>query len=442
MSKTGFHHALKIDKELCIGCTHCMKVCPTKALRVKDGVAILDDSRCVDCGECYRNCPVNAIYIEQDDFDRIFDYKHKVILLPSVFLGQFPENISIAEIHGSLMELGFNHIYEVEHSYEIIKETTRNFIENTEKRPLISPFCPAVVRLIQVRFPELTENIIPIKPPLEISALYYKKKLIDRGINEKDIGIFYVTPCAAKISAVKCPVGNETSPIDGVINLDFLYNKVRMSMENDAKPAPVKEILDEKALKWTLTNGENDNIEAHGIAIDEIHNVIRFLERLENEDIPPVDFLELRACDESCAGGALSFTNRFLISERLKNRCKFLDKEPQIQDSKHINDYNHYLLENCRLKDPIEPRSIIQLDNDRIKALEKMQKVQEIYEQLPKIDCGSCGAPTCKTLARDIVMEKAEISDCIFLNRAIKNNNNVKKIWGYKKFNYKNNDNK
>ena len=50
MEKTPFFHALKIDEDTCIGCSHCMKTCPTEALRVRDGKAVLVPDRCVDCG--------------------------------------------------------------------------------------------------------------------------------------------------------------------------------------------------------------------------------------------------------------------------------------------------------------------------------------------------------------------------------------------------------
>ena len=61
---------------------------------------------------------------------------------------------------------------------------------------------------------------------MDIAAIYVRKKYIDKGIPEKEIGVFYVTQCAAKIAAIKCPVGEESSPVDGVINMDFIYNKI------------------------------------------------------------------------------------------------------------------------------------------------------------------------------------------------------------------------
>ncbi|HPK05517.1 MAG TPA: 4Fe-4S binding protein, partial [Bacteroidales bacterium] len=73
MNDKFFHHALYFCKETCIGCTHCMRVCPTQAIRVRNGKAELLPNRCIDCGECYRVCPVDAVKVEQDDFNLIYN---------------------------------------------------------------------------------------------------------------------------------------------------------------------------------------------------------------------------------------------------------------------------------------------------------------------------------------------------------------------------------
>ena len=67
MEEANFYHALKIDNDRCIGCTHCMKECPTGAIRIRDGKALIHKDWCVDCGECLKSCPTEAIYVEQDD---------------------------------------------------------------------------------------------------------------------------------------------------------------------------------------------------------------------------------------------------------------------------------------------------------------------------------------------------------------------------------------
>jgi ArsR family metal-binding transcriptional regulator len=65
----------------------------------------------------------------------------------------------------------------------------------------------------------------------------------------------------------------------------------------------------------------------------------------------------------------------------------------------------------------MEARTILKLDNDFRVALDKMAKLEEIAQKLPGIDCGACGAPTCRALAEDIVMNRATFADCLLLGR-------------------------
>ena len=65
----------------------------------------------------------------------------------------------------------------------------------------------------------------------------------------------------------------------------------------------------------------------------------------------------------------------------------------------------------------LSPRLVFTLDNDVNKALEKMTDIENLYKRLPQIDCGSCGAPTCRCFAEDVVMQKSNIEECIFILR-------------------------
>ncbi len=60
-----------------------------------------------------------------------------------------------------------------------------------------------------------------------------------------------------------------------------------------------------------------------------------------------------------------------------------------------------------------EPRPLAPLDKDLAKAIKKRKEKEDIYESLPKIDCGACGAPTCLTFAEDVVKGEAELTDCL-----------------------------
>ena len=46
--KRPFHHALKVLISECKGCTRCMRICPTEAIRVTRGKAHVNPERCID----------------------------------------------------------------------------------------------------------------------------------------------------------------------------------------------------------------------------------------------------------------------------------------------------------------------------------------------------------------------------------------------------------
>lgn len=450
MENLNFHHALKIREDLCIGCSHCMSVCPTEAIRVRNGKSWLMADRCVDCGECFRVCPVSAIIIDHDDFNFIFDYKYRVALVPAVFTGQFPEDVSMRQITSVLMDIGFTHVYEVENGVDIVRSAIQQKVkENPDIRPLISSFCPAIVRLIQVKFPALVENIMLLKPPVDISAIHIRKSMADQGIPEVETGIFYITPCAAKIAAIKDPVGELSSSITGVINMDVLFNKVYRQVKRkniQSCTLPMGKMLSEESRCWALTNGEASQIKGRSLAIDGIRNATDFLERLENEEVSGIDFLELRACDESCAGGVLTASNRFLTAERLRNQPQNnLPEEEYLHpdDLVPISENKDYLLQQIGIEE-VKPRSMMMLDENMSEAMKKMEKVNRLMQLLPMVDCGICGAPSCQALAQDIAQGKAHANQCIFIQKILEQKGELsledsikimQEVWGYGKTN-------
>jgi iron only hydrogenase large subunit-like protein len=290
-----------------------MMKCPTEAIRVVDGKAVFNSERCIDCGECYRVCPYAAVGVRQDDFEKIYNFKYRVALMPAVFCAQFPDKITYQQIYKALISIGFTHVYETENSIDCLIKPYNDYIQEQIDRPVISSFCPAIVRLIQLNFPALVHHLMLIKPPMEVTAMCIKKKFEEQGIPFSEVGIFYVTPCAAKAAGVKSSVvADATHYSGGVINMNYLYNKVYreikqkgISGEQDVAIADFR-AMSKNSLRWSLTTGETRIVDTEKkLAIDEIKNVIEFLEKLENEEVEDVDFLELRACYRSCAGGIL-----------------------------------------------------------------------------------------------------------------------------------------
>ena len=451
MEHDTFHKALEIQDDFCIGCSHCIKVCPTEALRVSGGKALLYAEWCIDCGRCFRVCPSRAIRVVDDDLDDILSYKYRVLLVPAVFYAQFEKKVPPGVINDILGDMGFSEICTVEQSADTLVEEINAYVRKASAKPVISSFCPAVIRLIQVRFPSLIDHIMLLLPPIEVTAQYYVKKWQNSGGDPSELGVFYLTPCIAKIAAVKSPVGGYESPINGVINMDYVYNRVLHAFKNKKYPEQgkgteaVNDAISSRGLRWPLTGGEASQVEGRALAIDGMTNVMDFLEKLEDEEIEePIDYLELRGCDESCAGGILVQGNRFLVADNLRAEAAAAkDTHPL------TGQYKQYCSASIKM-DAVEPRSMVKYDKDINVAIKKMEAARMLRKILPDIDCGACGAPSCEALAADIVRDDASLNNCIFMQARFEKEGSLlvgeaidlmEKVWGKDRFVNKEKDN-
>lgn len=48
-------------------------------------------------------------------------------------------------------------------------------------------------------------------------------------------------------------------------------------------------------------------------------------------------------------------------------------------------------------------------------SMRMMSDIQKIKDALPGIDCGSCGAPTCRAFAEDVVKGNATDDQCVVM---------------------------
>lgn len=413
-------HSIMLDKEKCKGCTNCIKRCPTEAIRVRNSKARIIDQRCIDCGECIRTCPYHAKYTITDSLEEINKFQYKIALPAPSFYAQF-EVDDVNKLLYALLELGFDDVFEVAKAAEIVTYFTKQFIlSEKNKKPIISSACPAVVRLIQTKFPDLIENILPIASPMEVAAYIAKKKIQrEKGIEEDKIGAFFISPCAAKMTYVNSPLGFERSYVDGVIAIKDVYGLVRSKLREikDIKPLS---IASGKGIGWAASGGESLALEIEEyVNVDGIHNVAKVLEEIENGRLRDIIYFEGLACSGGCVGGPLAVENPYVAKNRIKRlSSKLKDKEESLSawTEEIINSFS-LKLEDVLFEKELETNPVLELDSDIERAMEKFEKVNSILSMLPGLDCGACGSPTCKTLAEDIVRGFANDTDCIFILR-------------------------
>ena len=406
----NYFHSVTLDEEKCRGCTNCIKRCPTEAIRVRKGKARIIKERCIDCGECIRICPQHAKKAISDDFSCISSYKYKIAIPAPSLYSQFKPEYSVKKLLNALKLVGFDDVFEVARAAEFVTEETKKLLSSgTAKKPMISSACPAVVRLIQVRFPNLIDNLVKPDSPMEVAARFIKKKTaMEKKLDPSDIGVFFITPCAAKVTSVKAPYEHQNTFVDGAISIKDIYLKILSKLEKADESGDLAKAGFE-GIQWANPGGECLGLGTDRfLAVDGIHNVITILEAIENDKLDGVDFIEALSCTGGCLGGPLTVENLYVAKTKLK---------------KHIDDAKKYGKNNAipdRYEDNIAwtgnlvYKPIMKLDDDLGMAMKKLESLEKINKELPGLDCGACGAPSCRALAEDIVRGMASETDCIF----------------------------
>jgi iron only hydrogenase large subunit-like protein len=407
-----FYHSVTLDEDKCKGCTNCIKRCPTQAIRVRDGKARIISERCIDCGECIRVCPHHAKRAIYDPLTKMDDYAYTIALPAPTLYGQFNNLSDIDYVLTGLLDMGFDSVFEVSKSAEIISDATRRLIrQGGLKMPVISTACPAMVRLIRVRFPDLCDNVLRLISPMQAAARQAKREAMARtGLKKEEIGVFFISPCPAKVTDVRSPIGMDESWVDGVLAISDIYPRLLEKMNKIVTPRPVAEsgII---GVSWANSGGESSAlIREQYLAADGVENVMAVLEQLEDARFGELDFIELNACPGGCVGGVLTVENPYVAKARIQKLRKYL---PVSLNHIEQEDDMTELWWNCKL----EYAGVMKLSDDLNEAMDMMAGIERIVKVLPDLDCGSCGAPSCRALAEDIVTQKARLNDCIFILR-------------------------
>ncbi len=414
----NFFHSVTLEADLCKGCINCLKRCPTEAIRVRNGKASIIKEYCIDCGECIRICPHRAKKATFDPLEFINTFEYKIALPPPSLYAQFNNLDDKSLVLDALVSFGFDDVFEVAVGAEMVSELTRQLIkEKSHKLPLISSACPSVVRLIRVKFPNLIDFISPISSPMEIAAeLAVKKALKRTGLPRHKIGVFFITPCPAKVTSVYTPLDRDKSQVDGVIAMSEIYPRLLSYMKNiymnnydDAFSSELS-VAGRIGISWGRRGGEASGLLIDNyLAADGIENVIRVLEDLEDAKLKNLEFIELNACNGGCVGGVLAVENPYIAKVKLNSLRKYLPVS-----GTHISGS---VPENAYKSKSIEFMPVYNLGDTIEQSIKLMQKADKLMEKFPGLDCGCCGAPTCRAHAEDVAKGIASEKDCIHILR-------------------------
>ena len=411
-----YKHSVSLERDKCKGCTTCLKRCPTEAIRIRDGHAVINSGRCIDCGECIRVCPYKAKKATHDSLSVLDSYKYTIALPAPSLYGQFDNLDNIGYIIRGLLDLGFDDVFEVACAAELVSAYTRKYLTREDvKKPVISSACPAIMRIISMNYPYLCENIMPILPPVDVAAILARKKALleHPELKPEDIGIIFISPCPAKVSYVKNSFAGERNYISATVSVrDIYFALLDVMKKREDEPLDMTE-SGMIGIGWASTGGESTAIlNERYLAADGIENCIRVLDQIDNSDITTLDFVELNACSGGCVGGAMTVANPYIAQARLQSLKRYLPVSPNRPASDWIPD--EYFIEKT-----VEYNPYSLLSDDRKTAMRMMSEIESITEELPGLDCGSCGAPTCMAFAEDIVKNETSADECTVIMREI-----------------------
>jgi [FeFe] hydrogenase (group B1/B3) len=323
-----------INKERCVECGMCAKVCPYSAIsnfkrpcevscKVKaismseTKAAFINNEKCIACGACVYQCPWGAIMDKSYILNAIdvlkksennTKYKVYAVVAPSIS-SQFIY-AKLGQVISGIKELGFFTVVEAALGADMVAYAEAK--ELSEKGFLTSSCCPAFVTYVQKVFPDLAPFVSHNLSPMATLGKYIKS-------NDPGSKIIFIGPCTAKKMEI---VNEKVAPYIDItltfeelqalfdskdidittLGLDVLDNASyygRIFARSGGLSDAVSQALKEQGLdNFDLKAVPCDGIEACKIALMKATKKI-----LEG------NFIEGMACQGGCIGGAGCLTH-------------------------------------------------------------------------------------------------------------------------------------
>lgn len=417
-ARPGGRLSIVVDPGRCVGCVSCCRACPTGAIRVRDGLAVADRELCIDCGECIRWCRRGAVRAATATPADLRRFRYTVAIPSLTLYSQFGRDAEPGHVLHALRSVGFDEVHDLSAMCDMHASATDAYLTECQGPwPKISVTCPAVIHLILLRYPDMIDNLLPIEPARELAAKLVRRRIVaERGLAPGDVGVFFVTPCAAILHSIHHPVGLGASYFDGAFSIAELYGPLLKALKarEPAEPFPP---ISRRGLLWAAAGGEIAGLrDVNTITVGGVHDLLRVFDHIEDGKLQAIDFIEAYACPDGCVSGPLTVEGRY-AARRTVQHLASRQGLPGGEGSVVFEEKVRALLRErfFDVEKHLEARSLRPLGSDLREAVARRREVERLLARLPGKDCAACGAPGCAAHAEDVVRGKADLEDCVFL---------------------------
>jgi anti-sigma regulatory factor (Ser/Thr protein kinase)/NAD-dependent dihydropyrimidine dehydrogenase PreA subunit len=369
---------LSVDHARCRSCMRCVFACPTAAIRVHADGPMVRNELCIGCTACTAACE-RSVFGLVDTGDARGDLPplpaDGVLVVPRGFLSGFPVSDSPLRVMGALRQIGFAEVRLLDEWEQALRAAARVRADSSRgPRPLIPPFCPAVVALVESRFPSLIPHLGPWLSPVEAAGEEFPLR-----------PVMIVAACPAQmfVSGVASLTGRLT--VVGPVRLSELVRPLLAAGGNLAEPP---EAADGKTVREVPAAIPGE------LSVSGIRHVLTVLAEVEAGALGDVSLLDLTLCETGCSGSPLLCADPYLSLHRWEGGGRV----PAAERSDAVA---------VPRRRPWTQRPGVRLDPDMGEAIRKLAAIDSMTRGLPGRDCGACGAPTCADFAEDVVLGRA-----------------------------------
>jgi hypothetical protein len=336
-----------------------------------------------------------------------------------VLYGQFPREVRPSHIVKGLLTAGFDAVWDYGIELGLTTRAIADYVDGWEgPRPLVNMNCPVIIRLIQVSYPRMTEQLLQMQPPRELAGREIKERYSrELGLPPERIAAIYVTPCQARTISIIQPAEGGRSSLDGTVGIPQVYNAIleeaRRSIEAGEPSDGPSLVRSSGMLRWATPRAFPYALRRHRyLPVTGLPNVIRVFDDVERGKLKDIDFLECYACWAGCGNGNLTVDNVYVGQAKLQTLIAELPPADHETEAEIERRYQH---EDFSLEFPFAPRQHADAGSLR-ERVSRVKQAEETLKLLPGYDCGLCGCPSCFALARDAAAGEAAATDCAVLS--------------------------